>query len=54
MNRIIKDLPQTLRQHNNSVMLSSAILTGKEFRNLKRKRKTTKSQSVSYLTKYFS
>ncbi len=30
--------PRTLKEHNESVMLANGILTGKEFRALKRKK----------------
>jgi hypothetical protein len=34
--------PQTLKQHNNSLLLDDDRLSGKEFRRLKRKRKNKK------------
>ena len=39
MNQLLKELPRTLKQYNNSVLLPIDILTGKEFRRLKRKKK---------------
>ena len=38
MTRLDKLTPRTLAEHNNSVMNSSDILTGKQFRNKRRKK----------------
>lgn len=42
MNQLTKELPRTLKEYNNSVLVPFDILTGKEFRRLKRKRKNNK------------